>query len=102
MRQAVHRALKSIELKVYKALIGVAKANRIEIREVNAEKGYLIGWSPEFKCEVSVTFSTSNGVQVWYRRKGDCRNCGMREECKRILMRGVEERGLSVKADQVP
>ena len=33
-RQAVHRALKSIESKVYKALIGVAKANRIEIREI--------------------------------------------------------------------
>jgi IS30 family transposase len=99
-RQAVHRALKSIESKVYKALIGVAKANRIEIREINVEKGYLIGWSPEFRCDVFVTFSASNGVQVWYRHKGNCRNCKMRDECIRILMREAEERGLNIEANE--
>jgi predicted transcriptional regulator len=99
-RQAVHKGLQSLETKIYKALIGVAKANRIEIREINAKKGYLVGWSPEFGVEVIITFSAKNGVQVWFRHKGDCKNCSMREECRRILLNEAEERGIELKEDE--
>ena len=96
-RQFVHKAINLLELKVYRLLTGVAKANRIEIYEVNAKKGYLRGYSPEFGTDVFITFSAKNGVQVWYRHRGNCRECRMRNECVRILRDEAEERGMELK-----
>ena len=95
-RQAIHKNLQSVETKIYKALINAAKSNRIEIRKIDIDRGLLVGWSPEFRVDVIITFSTRNGVQVWYKHKGDCKNCSMREECKTILLNEAEERGLTI------
>jgi hypothetical protein len=99
-RQAVHKGLQSVETKIYRALIDAAKANRIEIRKIDTEKGFLAGWSPEFRVDVIVTFSAKNGIQVWYRHKGDCKSCSMREECKAILLSEAEERGITLPDDE--
>ena len=75
----------------------MAKTNKIEIHEINAKKGYLRGYSPEFRTDVFITLSAKNGVQVWYRHRGNCRECRMRDECVRILQSEAEERGIGLK-----
>jgi len=93
-RQAVHKGLQAVENKVYRALISAAVASKIEIKRVDARRGVLVGWSPWLKTEVIITFSARNGVQIWFRHKGDCRECPLRDECIRILRGEAEERGI--------
>jgi len=96
-RQAVHKSLQSIESKVYRALIAAAKASKVEIREIDAQKGILVGWSPGLNTEVYITFSSKNGIQIWFKHeKADCESCPFKEDCKRILFDEAEERGISL------
>ena len=94
-RQAVHKNLQSVESKVYKALIAAAKASKVEIKEVNAHRGFLVGWSPGLRTEVYITFSSKNGIQIWFKHERvECKNCPLEEDCKRILFTEAEERGI--------
>lgn len=99
-RQAVHKGLRVVEGKIRGALLSTAKACRIDVREVDAKRGYLWGWSPWMSTEVYVTFSAKNGVQVWFRHEADCRNCPLQEECRRILLSEAEERGIDLRDDE--
>lgn len=101
-RQAVHKGLKVVEAKVYKALISAAMASRVEIRRVDVEKGLLVGWSPWLGVDVYITFSAKNGVQIWFKHEGSCRKCPLREDCKRILLSEAEERGIALPEDLEP
>jgi transcriptional regulator len=95
-RQAVHKGLQAAENKVYKALVSVAAASKIEVRRIDVEKGVLVGWSPWLKTDVYITFSSRNGVQIWFRHEGDCKTCPLREECIRILLSEADERGIKL------
>jgi len=100
-RQAVHKSLQSIESKVYRALIATARASKIEVRKIDAQKGVLVGWSPGLDTEVYITFSSKNGIQIWFRHeRRDCKDCPFREDCKRILFEEAEERGISLPKDE--
>ncbi|MHC1637149.1 MAG: HTH domain-containing protein [Candidatus Nezhaarchaeales archaeon] len=48
-RQAAHKGIQIAEAKVYKALMSTAKASKIEVKKINAKKGFLVGWSPWLK-----------------------------------------------------
>ncbi len=99
-RQFIHKTLRILESKIYNGLIGVAKANKVEIREIDIKKGFLRGYSPEFRTEVFVTFSVANGIQVWYRHPANCRTCSMREECRRMLREEAKERGITLESEE--
>ncbi len=91
-RQAVHKNLKTAKIKIYKALISTAKAAKINVKEIDVDKGFLMGWNPGLKVKVYVTFSPRNGVQVWFEHKRDCKKCPFHDECLKILLTEAEER----------
>ena len=93
-RQTVHKALNIANSKVYLALEEAAKINRIKIKTLDPNEGILVGYSAYFKTTALVTFSAKNGVQVWYKHEGDCKNCDQLQTCKETLL--AEARGRNI------
>jgi len=95
-RQTVHKALNTANAKVSQALQETAKLNKIRIKTVNSTNGILVGYSPEFKTTAIITFSAKNGVQIWYRHQGDCKNCDQVQTCRTTLLAEAEERDIQL------
>ena len=101
-RQTIHKALDIAQLKIAESLEETAKINKIKIQTVNPMRGYLLGYSSHFKTKTLITFSTKNGVQLWYKHEGDCKNCEQLKECKETLIAEAKERNLTVPEDCLP
>ncbi|MFQ6076735.1 MAG: sigma factor-like helix-turn-helix DNA-binding protein [Candidatus Bathyarchaeia archaeon] len=95
-RQTVNRAVTTIDAKVSRALTEAAQLHGVEARRLDPLKGYLLGYSGRLKTDVLITFSSTNGVQVWYRGEGECGSCSRLKECTRILLSEAEERGIEL------
>jgi hypothetical protein len=91
-RQTVHKAIDSANTKIGESLKETAELNKIEIQSLDAEKGFLSGYSPHFKTQAFVTFSTKNGVQVWYKHEGHCQSCSKLASCREKLIAEAVER----------
>jgi IS30 family transposase len=94
-RQTVHKAADVADNKVSQALMETAKLNKIKVKTVDPAIGILSGFSSEFKTPVIVTFSARNGVQVWFRHEGDCKNCDQLQICKETLLAETKDRNIS-------
>lgn len=94
-RQTVHKAVEVANSKISQALWEIAKLNKIRVNEVDPAKGILTGYSREFKTPVIITFSAKNGVQIWYKHKGNCEKCDQLETCQRMLLEELEDRNIS-------
>jgi len=95
-RQAVHNVIGLIDRKVSRALKDAANLNRIQIQHLDSVKGVLLGYHPEFKEQVIVSFSTRNGIQMWHKHTGRCGDCKLEKECRRILLAEAEERSVKL------
>lgn len=95
-RQTVHKAADVAYSKVSQALMETAKLNRIKVGAVDSAIGILSGFSSEFKTPAIITFSSRNGVQVWYKHEGDCANCDRLENCRKTLLDEMEERNIQL------
>lgn len=71
-RQTVNKAFNTIDSRLSKGLMNVAKANRIQIRGLNVEKGILTGHSQTWNARVIVFFSERRGIQVLYDHECHC------------------------------
>ncbi len=91
-RQTVHKSLDIASLKIGEALEEVAKINKIDIKILNAERGFLKGYSTHFKTQAFITFSAKNGVQVWYKHEGDCEKCDKVQTCRDALLAEAKDR----------
>jgi len=91
-RQTVHQTLDIANLKIDEALKEVAKINKIDVETLNADRGFLKGYSSHFKTQAFVTFSAKNGVQVWYKHEGDCEKCNKLQACRDALLAEAKDR----------
>ncbi len=91
-RQTVHQTLDIAHLKIDEALKEVAKINKIDIETLNANRGFLTGYSSHFKTPAFITFSAKNGVQVWYKHEGDCEKCNKLQVCRDALLAEAKDR----------
>ncbi|MFA5572009.1 MAG: hypothetical protein GX799_05635 [Crenarchaeota archaeon] len=98
-RQTVHKSLDIANLKIDDALQEVAKINKIDIQTVNAQKGFLKGYSNHFKTPAFVTFSAKNGIQVWYKHEGNCEKCKKLETCRNTLLAEAKNRNFLILDD---
>ena len=94
--QTVNKAFNSIDAKISKALSEAANMNRLEVRRMDTKQGYLLGYSFALNKEALVTFSSRNGVQVWYRGEGGCENCGWQRSCREVLLGEAAERRIKL------
>ncbi|HTY74335.1 MAG TPA: hypothetical protein VMD05_02075 [Candidatus Nanoarchaeia archaeon] len=93
-RQTVHKALDIANSKVAQSLTETAKINKIKIQTVNPATGVLIGFSTHFQTKALITFSAKNGIQLWYKHEGDCKNCEQIQTCKEALLAEAKERNI--------
>lgn len=98
-RQTVHKAVNTANTRVLESLEEAAKLNKIEIENIDAAKGFLVGYSSHFKTKAFVTFSAKNGVQVWYKHEGNCEKCDRLQTCRDILLVEAYERNFLVTED---
>jgi transcriptional regulator len=98
-RQTVNKTLGVIDSKVTRALLEAAKVNRIDVRRLEMEGGFLLGHSNAFDLDAMVTYSDENGIQVWYRGEGDCGTCDEYASCKSALLREADVRGIELPED---
>lgn len=99
-RQAVSRALILMNERIEAILRDMAKANRIAVEKINAERGILIGRSIPFKTAAIIFVSEKHGIQVWFEHEGDCGSCERYTECIELLWDYAGELGLKIeKAD---
>jgi hypothetical protein len=95
-RQTVHKALNVVNTKISQALLETAKISKIEVETVDPTNGILIGYSPEYKTTAMITFSARNGIQIWYRREGDCENCDQLQACRTMLLAEAQDRNIQL------
>ena len=91
-RQTVHKALDIANLKIGEALTEVAKINKIEVETLDANRGFLKGYSNHFKTQAFITFSAKNGIQLWYKHEGDCEKCQKLQTCRETLLSEAKDR----------
>lgn len=90
-RQAVSKALLTIDGKIETALREMAKANKIAIERINPKMGILLGRSVPMGVDAIIFVSGKHGVQVWYEHEGDCGTCEQYAECIELLWDYADE-----------
>ena len=93
-RQSVNKAINAIDSKVSKALLEAAELNKIEIRRVDPQKGFLLGRSSILAMTTLITFSDENGIQLWYKGEGRCSNCERVDSCREKLLTEAKVRDI--------
>lgn len=95
-RQAVSKALLTIDGKIETALRGMAKANKIAIVKINPQLGVLLGRFVPLGTDAIIFVSGKHGVQVWYEHDGDCGACEEYAECIELLWDYADELGIAL------
>ena len=101
-RQAVSRALLSMDKRIEESLLEMARANKIEVEKLDSKKGILFGRSVPFKANAVVFVSVKHGMQVWYEHEGECGSCERYRECIELLWDFAEEMGLKLQSTEDP
>ena len=101
-RQAVSRALLSMDKRIEESLLEMARANKIEVEKLDSKKGILFGRSVPFKANAVVFVSVKHGMQVWYEHEGECGSCERYRECIELLWDFAEEMKLKLTSSEDP
>ncbi|KKH47176.1 hypothetical protein [Methanosarcina sp. 1.H.A.2.2] len=101
-RQAISRALLSMDKRIEESLLEMARANRIEVEKLDSKKGILLGRSVPFKTSAIVFVSVKHGMQVWYEHEGECGSCERYRECIELLWDFAEEMQLKLQSSEDP
>lgn len=101
-RQAISRALLSMDKRIEETLLEMARANRIEVQKLNSKKGILFGKSIPFKASAIIFVSAKHGMQVWYEHEGECGSCERYRECIELLWDFADEMQLKLQSTNDP
>ncbi len=101
-RQAVSRALISMDKRVEDTLLEMAQSNQIEMISMNAERGILFGHSIPFDANAIIFVSAKHGVQVWYEHEGDCGSCSRYTQCIELLWDFADEMKIKLERTDDP
>ena len=101
-RQYVHQTLRTAEAKIARTLRETGRRNGLDIKAIRPEKGILLGYHPVLKRNVVVTYTTRNGLRVWYwyDNPHDVRDEKLLREAREYLLNEAEERGIPLTQDQ--
>jgi hypothetical protein len=90
-KQAVSRALITMDERIEKTLLEMARANQIEVERVNSGRGILFGNSVPFNTSAIIFVSAKHGMQVWYKHEGNCGACNRYTQCIELLWDFADE-----------
>ena len=95
-RQAVSKALLTIDGKIETSLLEMAKANKISVVKIDHQLGVLFGRSVPLGVDAIIFVSGSHGIQVWYEHDGDCERCEEYAQCIQLLWDYADELGVKL------
>ena len=101
-KQAVSRALITMDERIEKTLLEMAHSNQIEVEKVNSERGILFGNSVPFKTSAIVFVSAKHGMQVWYEHEGNCGACNRYTQCIELLWDFADEMKIKLEKTDDP
>jgi hypothetical protein len=101
-KQAVSKALITMDERIEKTLLEMAGANQIEVEKVNAERGILFGHSAPFNASAIIFVSAKHGMQVWYEHEGNCGACARYTQCIELLWDFADEMKLKLEKTDDP
>ncbi len=101
-KQAVSRALITMEERIEKTLLEMARANQIEVESLNSTRGILFGRSVPFNVNAIVFISAKQGVQVWYEHEGNCVACARYAKCIELLWDFADEMKIKLEKTDDP
>jgi hypothetical protein len=101
-RQAVSRALISMDKRIENTLLEMAQANQIEVESINSERGILFGHSIPLDASAIIFVSAKHGVQVWYEHEGDCGTCTRYTQCIELLWDLADEMKIKLEKTDDP
>ena len=101
-KQAVSRALITMDERIEKTMLEMAHSNQIEVERVNSERGILFGHSVPFNASAIIFVSARHGMQVWYEHEGDCGACNRYTQCIELLWDFADEMKLKLEKTDDP
>jgi hypothetical protein len=101
-KQAVSRALITMDDRIEKTLLEMAHANQIEVERVNSECGVLFGHSMPFNASAIIFVSMKHGMQVWYKHEGNCGACNRYTQCIELLWDFADEMKIKLQKTDDP
>jgi hypothetical protein len=84
-KQAVSKALLTMDDRIENTLLEMARANQIEVEKVNLGRGILFGHSVPFNTSAIIFVTAKRGMQVWYKHEGFCDTCTRYAQCIELL-----------------
>jgi hypothetical protein len=90
-KQAVSKALLTMDERIENTLLEMARANQIEVEKVNLGRGILFGHSVPFNTSAIIFVSAKRGMQVWYKHEGNCGACTRYAQCIELLWDFADE-----------
>ncbi len=101
-KQAVSRALITMDDRIEKTLQEMAHANQIEVERVNSERGMLFGHSVPFNASAIIFVSEKHGMQVWYEHEANCGSCNRYTQCIELLWDFADEMKIKLEKTDDP
>jgi DNA-binding CsgD family transcriptional regulator len=101
-RQAVSKAILTMDDKIRTVLLDMAHSSQIEEGRLNVEKGVLFGRSIPFNTNAIIFISFKHGVQVWYEHEGDCESCPRYTRCIELLWDFADELRITLEKTDDP
>ncbi len=101
-KQAVSRALITMDERIEKTLLEMARSNQIEVERVMSERGILFGHSVPFNASAIIFVSAKHGMQVWYEHEGNCGECDRYAQCIELLWDFADEMKIKLEKTEDP
>jgi len=101
-KQAVSKALLTMDDRIENTLLEMARANQIEVEKVNLGRGILFGHSVPFNTSAIIFVSAKRGMQVWYKHEGNCGACTRYAQCIELLWDFADEMKIKLEKTDDP
>ncbi|MDG7016611.1 MAG: hypothetical protein JRM82_04460 [Nitrososphaerota archaeon] len=98
-RQFVNQTKLAAEARLSATLLDVAQANHIHVTRLSPRDGILLGYHPGLKQRAIITYSTKNGIKVWYwfDNPEEVTDQEFLSQTRAYLLDIANERGLEIK-----
>lgn len=101
-KQAVSKALLTMDERIENTLLEMAHANQIEVEKINLGRGILFGHSAPFNSSAIIFVSAKRGMQVWYKHEGNCGACTRYAQCIELLWDFADEMKIKLEKTDDP
>jgi hypothetical protein len=100
-RQYVNQTRLTADAKLSATLMEVARVNDLQVTSLNPRKGLLVGYHPFLKRKAIITYSSVDGIKIWYwyDNPEEITDQNALLKSRQYLWNIARERGLDLKCD---